>query len=188
MIYIGKPGFSTQDLMTSNQIKNAHSLLKPTKQYRWSGYSVPMGSANGCVSSNCTADQLAGILVSSWSVNPDNTYSMDYSLVVPDGNQSGFGNIPFVLHLEGTIIQPQGVPQLSGAWKSSVNDVVFLFGENMSNISELLINGVNLTGFTQPMGNDNRALLVLADGLKPPYTVQMTTTGGTAMFPEPCTL
>ena len=113
---------------------------------------------------------------------------MRYDQVVPDGDPSGFGNIPYALILRGTIVQPPSIPTLSGAWKSSVNDVVFLFGENMSSISELLINGVNLTGFTQPMGNDNRALLVLADGLKPPYTVQMTTTGGTAMFPEPCTL
>ncbi len=34
------------------------------------------------------------------------TYTLDYSATIPDGDPSGFGNIPYSLHLEGTI----GVP------------------------------------------------------------------------------
>lgn len=70
----------------------------------WSGNAVPMGSVGGCVSVNCTPAHLSGIFVSKWTVNPDNTYALQYSQVVPDGHPSGFGGQPFAMNLVGPIV------------------------------------------------------------------------------------
>ena len=74
----------------------------------WGGMVAPMGSTGGCLSSQCTADQLNGIFISNWTVNPDNTYSLEYNQVVPDGHPSGFGNQPFTLRLAGTVTNCSG--------------------------------------------------------------------------------
>ena len=77
----------------------------------WSGLAAPMGSEGGCLSVNCTADQLSGIFVSKWNVtgaNGETTYILDYSQVVPDGHPSGFGGQPFAMHLVGRITLPPG--------------------------------------------------------------------------------
>ena len=74
----------------------------------WNGLAVPMGSASGCHSVNCTPNQLAGIGVSNWTVNPDFSYLLDYSWVVPDGDPSGFGGVPFALHLQGAVVPLPG--------------------------------------------------------------------------------
>jgi hypothetical protein len=78
----------------------------------WGGMAVPMGSAGGCLSPKCTPDQLNGIFVTNWTVNPDKTYVLDYSQVVPDGHPSGFGNQLFTLHLSGTLTTPGTVVNL----------------------------------------------------------------------------
>jgi hypothetical protein len=78
----------------------------------WGGMAVPMGSAGGCLSPKCTPEQLNGIFVTNWTVNPDSTYSLDYSQVVPDGHPSGFGNQTFTLRLAGTLTTPGTVVNL----------------------------------------------------------------------------
>ncbi len=69
----------------------------------WNGITVPLGSAQGCLTStpaNC-------IGVSLWRLNPDpavtgSTFELNYAWAVPDGDPSGFGNVPFYLVLRGT--------------------------------------------------------------------------------------
>jgi hypothetical protein len=78
----------------------------------WNGVAVPMGSALGCNSTNCTPSQLAGENVFVWEVNGvgcdagSNCYLLRYSQVVPNGDPSGFGNVPYGHHIEGEIILP----------------------------------------------------------------------------------
>ena len=69
----------------------------------WNGLAVPMGSQGGCNSISCSINHSLGIFVSRWTVNPDMSYSLDYSQVVPDGHPSGFGGIHLDLHLEGIV-------------------------------------------------------------------------------------
>lgn len=155
----------------------------------WNANAIPLGSAGGCLGLNCTADQLAGIDVTDWSVidNMDGSFSygLEYSWPVPDGDPSGFGNVEVELRLAGNILLPD-TPELSGVWKSSSIDVLFLFGEHLTNVTELLVNGVNLTNSINPADPENRLLLVLAPGLTPPYNVSITTSQGVAVFPPSC--
>lgn len=90
---------------------NTASVLG-TWNVAWGGMAVPMGSSGGCLSTRCSADQLNGIFISNWTVNPDNTYVLDYSQVVPDGHPSGFGAVPYTMHLAGTITTPGTVVNL----------------------------------------------------------------------------
>src|SRR3990172_7062084 len=69
----------------------------------WNGVTVPLGSAPGCLSimpENCGGVRL-------WTLNPDpattgSVFELNYAWAVPDGDPSGFGNVPFFLILRGT--------------------------------------------------------------------------------------
>lgn len=77
----------------------------------WGGSTILMGSASGCnpaVKPACTADQAAGILVKSWTIDsalssPRN-YELKYNQVVP----TVFPNYPYELILRGTVIRCVG--------------------------------------------------------------------------------
>jgi hypothetical protein len=71
----------------------------------WNKYVILMGSALGCnpaVTNQCTADQIAGIFVKTWTINPvtGGSWSMTYNQVVPIGS---FQNFPYELILRGTV-------------------------------------------------------------------------------------
>ncbi len=56
----------------------------------WNGGLIPMGSAAGCTLPACTPDQLAGIFVNDYQIDPvTGAWSMNYSQVVPSGQFSG---------------------------------------------------------------------------------------------------
>ena len=103
----------------------------------WGGMTVPMGSAAGCnpaVTPACSVDNVAGIFVDEWTIDPVGTsprnYGLRYSQVVP----SGLPNFPFKLVLRGAVQQSQNLPpiannvQFEGAagtvlsWKPVVSD------------------------------------------------------------------
>ena len=49
------------------------------------------------------------------------TYALDYTATVPAGDPSGFGNVPYVIHLEGKVVKEQ--PQLGGKDPNAPADV-----------------------------------------------------------------
>ena len=51
--------------------------------------------------------------ISCGTCNIGDTYTLDYSAVVPDGDPSGFGGVPYDLHLEGTI---NAIPVPAAVW------------------------------------------------------------------------
>jgi enediyne biosynthesis protein E4 len=75
------------------------------------GYVVEFGSDGGCNVNvepglQCTNDELNGILVSNWVVNPDRTYSLDYTQVSEKLGPQFFYGVRLSLHLEGVIEIP----------------------------------------------------------------------------------
>jgi hypothetical protein len=77
----------------------------------WNGTVVPAGSASGCnklLLSNCTFDQVAGIFVKSWTINPveGGAWRLTYNQVVPEV----LPNMVFELILSGTVHFPQNQP------------------------------------------------------------------------------
>lgn len=51
-----------------------------------------------------------GVAVFNWSGVYGDTYTLDYSSRVPTGHYSGFGDVPFFLHLEGVVVSAVPVP------------------------------------------------------------------------------
>ena len=73
----------------------------------WNGIAdIPMG-AGGAATMTCTTD----------CANTDG-YILEYATVVPLGDPSGFGGVPYVLHLEGTVSGdlPAVVPVPAAVW------------------------------------------------------------------------
>ena len=69
--------------------------------------SIPMGAgaSNGIATVTCAANCSAG-----------DTYVLDYLATVPAGDPSGFGNVAYTLHLEGTIGSAAVVPVPAAVW------------------------------------------------------------------------
>ena len=72
----------------------------------WNSTVIPMGSKLGCnpvATPKCTADQVAGIFVKTWTIDPAGTtprkYRMTYNQVAP----AGFPNFPYELILAGNV-------------------------------------------------------------------------------------
>ncbi|PIX83802.1 MAG: hypothetical protein COZ33_03515, partial [Nitrospirae bacterium CG_4_10_14_3_um_filter_70_108] len=69
----------------------------------WNGIAfIPMGGDTANFPSDTGRAQVA--------ISPDGTYTLDYRSHVPAGDSSGFGGVPFILHLEGAFTLPGGAP------------------------------------------------------------------------------
>ena len=69
----------------------------------WNGItSIPLGNGqdNGIATLTCYTDAAAG---SQGTCAFDDEFTIDYRAIVPDGDPSGFGNVNYVLHMEGVI-------------------------------------------------------------------------------------
>lgn len=94
----------------------------------WNGSTAPLGSADGCNSGNCTVDHLANIYTTSYNINLDanglGDYELNWSNVVPDGDDSGFGGVVFSLILRGNVVKGVITSNLApNAGDVLVNDV-----------------------------------------------------------------
>lgn len=94
----------------------------------WNGYTMQLGSENGCNSGNCNTDHLANIFTTNYSINLDSNgvggYELHWSNVVPDGHASGFGGVTFSLILRGNAVEgvaSENIPPSAG--DVVVNDV-----------------------------------------------------------------
>jgi hypothetical protein len=104
------------------------------------GFTIPLGSANGCQSVKCTAEQKAGVLVTEWTVGSYHSadlsapYRLQFATVIPDGHPSGLGGQAVSLVAEG-VIRPHppvlpnagnlnivGVVGVSIPWTPAVSD------------------------------------------------------------------
>src|SRR3990172_3287571 len=68
----------------------------------WNAVAVPMGSALGCLSTNPA--NCVGVSSMIWDLEPAATgslFELNYKWAVPNGDPSGFGNVPFYLILRG---------------------------------------------------------------------------------------
>jgi hypothetical protein len=82
-----------------------------TMNIAYNNVAYRLGSDGGCVadptSVQCTTNQLNGILVNNWSVNSDNSYSLDYNQIIRQVSSRSFpGGAQAHLHLEGSIELP----------------------------------------------------------------------------------
>jgi hypothetical protein len=157
------------------------------------GVANRLGSANGCLSalnpSLCTPDQLAGIGVSNWTVNSDNSYALDYSWV--NSGVAGFIQ-RFRLHLAGNIVTMPDIPVISGVWSTEKTNPtirnLFIFGDNFATSvggNQVTVNGTLATILVVL----DQTLLVVSNyppEIKAPFTVTVTTPAGTGVFPKPC--
>lgn len=68
----------------------------------WNGGIYPMGSEAGCLHPNCSQDQMNGVFVVDYQINPvtEGAWSIDYSQVVPMGD---FYGVKFRAILRGTL-------------------------------------------------------------------------------------
>ncbi len=69
----------------------------------WNSGLIPMGSAAGCALPACTPDQLAGIFVTDYQIDPvtGGAWSINYNQVVPNGSFSG---VKFSTTIRGTVV------------------------------------------------------------------------------------
>lgn len=73
---------------------------------------IPMNARawqpTNCLALGCTGHTFTdGIAwVHGWDGVNGHAYLLDYSATVPDGDPSGFGGVPYYLHLEGTVVLP----------------------------------------------------------------------------------
>ncbi len=73
----------------------------------WNGIdSIPMGTGANSTTAPGFQNGIAQYTCSSSCANGD-TYTLDYSATVPIGDPSGFGNVAYSLHLEGTVVVPE---------------------------------------------------------------------------------
>lgn len=85
----------------------------------WNDNDVPL-AAGAWAPQNCSAAGVScsgyadGMAVFSWSGVYGDSYTLDYSARVPDGDPSGFGGVSYFLHLEGTVVSPVPIP--AAAW------------------------------------------------------------------------
>ncbi len=75
----------------------------------WNGIAIPMGSGTGCLGTN--PSKCEG--VTEWKLNPSpgsealqSTFYLRHAWPVPDGDPSGFGNVPYSVILRGTLGPP----------------------------------------------------------------------------------
>ena len=82
----------------------------------WNNIDIPMGSgtSNGVGSVVCGVDCATG-----------DTFTLDYLATVPDGDPSGFGNVDYQLHLEGSVAAGGGGPVIP------IPAAVWLFGSGL---------------------------------------------------------
>ena len=148
----------------------------------WGGYANLLGSADGCPRPTlCTPDQMAGIGVSNWTVNPDNSYRLDYSWV-----NSGVGAFiqRYRLHLEGKIVT---LTDISGVWRQSGGDALYIFGDNFATSNsgyQITVNGVSTPVFQ--VWDKQLMFVIIPTEMKPPYNVIINTPNGPVVFPKPC--
>lgn len=85
----------------------------------WNSSTIPLGTGAwtpvNCESSGVACAGYAdGVAVFDWSGVYGDAYTLDYASHVPQGHSSGFGGVPFFLHLEGTVMS--AVPLPAAAW------------------------------------------------------------------------
>ena len=91
----------------------------------WNSIAISLGSALGCKALDVTKCQG----VTNWTLDPSpihctpSSYTLDYAWAVPNGDPSGFGNVPFHLHLTGTIAQEMPPPFVYAGDVSVTTDV-----------------------------------------------------------------
>ena len=88
----------------------------------FNGSASSWGSADGCRSINCNAAQLAGIFINEWTYNPDGTYVLDYSNVIPDGDPSGFGGVRLRVRIQNTGVLPNNSPVANAGPDQAVDE------------------------------------------------------------------
>jgi hypothetical protein len=84
----------------------------------WNGNKIPLGSSVGCVLSSCSPDQMAGIFVNNYQINPvtGGAWSLDYRQVVPSG---GFLGVKFGMVVRGEVTMFYGCE--NQCWPISIN-------------------------------------------------------------------
>ena len=71
----------------------------------WNGIPVINMGSGGSATVACGVDCSLG-----------DTFALDYTAVVPAGDPSGFGGVPYQLHMEGTVGQQTVVPVPAAVW------------------------------------------------------------------------
>jgi hypothetical protein len=128
-----------------------------TWNWAWNGSAIPMGSGvDPCKDfTACTSAQRAGIFVDDWTINPDDTYELRFTGMVPSGHASGFGGLWSYLYLEGRVIRPECrsepclAPEVTGIWPASAAPgetiSLFVFGDSFDlapGATQVYVNGV----------------------------------------------
>lgn len=126
----------------------------------WNGIaSIPMNSnatvagfADGIAKLTCAVD-----------CNYGDTYVLEYSATVPDGDASGFGNVHYFLHLEGTVAESAGV--IGGANTAAAYDVTETSAVDDGGLAVTVVPGTT----ADSVGNTTGINLTSTDvGLKDP--------------------
>lgn len=111
----------------------------------WNGIdSIPMGNgpSNGEATISCTVDCADG-----------DTYTLDYFATVPLNDPSGFGGVPYNLHLEGTVFVPPSFTASSGV--SASGSIASAVGspDGRITMADVISNGgIDDPGFTYAGG------------------------------------
>lgn len=88
----------------------------------WNNVNVPMGTGawaplNASTLGLPTSGYQNGVAFFSWNGTYGSSYVLNYAATVPAGDPSGFGNVKYYLHLEGTVqAAPPAVPVPAAAW------------------------------------------------------------------------
>ena len=105
--------FSNTGMHFSNSNVNATDNGGGNFSLDFSGWNVTW---NGIAAINMGSGGTASLVCSTVACSAGATYVLDYAAVVPDGDPSGFGNVAYTLHLEGTVGEVSAVPVPAAAW------------------------------------------------------------------------
>jgi len=109
-VFFGAPGtFATSAFCGASAgcvttTSSANTFDNASWHVSWNGVVFPVGMSPSCLSadpSNCIG--VTQMAYSTGTAAVGSTYQLDYAWAVPDGDPSGFGNVPFYLILRGTI-------------------------------------------------------------------------------------
>lgn len=110
-------GNTGSDYLTSAVTGGTEGLDFSGWTVTWAGIpAIPMGAGVwqplNCTAIGCTGITFAeGVADFQWDGTDGGSYILNYAGTVPEGDASGFGNVKYYLHLEGTVDLAAPVPE-----------------------------------------------------------------------------
>lgn len=113
-------------------------------------------------------------------------FVLDYAISIPPSDEHGFGNVPYSLHLVGTVLDPvTNGPTVAGIFPASASagDTIYVFGATfVEGATSVTVNGIQVPS-VEPLGTDEAQITFVLPAGDTNGTVNVTTPDGTTVGP-----